>query len=460
MNSISLRKRSLIILSILALIMVMCGGGTADEETTEEVVEETVVETLDSPAVTTARSYGDGFTSEPCPEAIGDYPTGADPSKGCIYLGLLNDYTGPYAAAGLPVEIGIRSYWAWFNQNGCFDEFCVAVMPGADTAYNPQQHLEAYNSIRDQAAGLALSLGTPQTLFILDELDKDDMIAAPLSWYSGWSFDNVDRGLIIEFGSTYCADGMNAVDWMLDSLPANIETIGIMGGQDDYGLDWAAGVKTAAEARGLEVKWEYYAPPGQFDVTQAVTLLVTQPVDAYFPATSPGNMAQVAGGAAQKGVIPITMMATPSYSGQFVVEGSPVKALMESGAFYVSSVFAPYAGQTAGHEKMRNVLTASGIESTSVYIVAGWASQQHISSALAVAVKGDLTRKGVRLAANGVPVSSDGMFPSKVLGSNTQTPVSVITRPNGEAAGGTDILQTDYTGPTGQGYNWSSGPCS
>ena len=50
-------------------------GGTAEEETTEEVVEETVVETLDSPAVTTARTYGDGFTSEPCPEAIGDYPT-------------------------------------------------------------------------------------------------------------------------------------------------------------------------------------------------------------------------------------------------------------------------------------------------------------------------------------------------------------------------------------------------
>ena len=82
MNSISLRKRSLIILSILALIMVMCGGGTAEEETTEEVVEETVVETLDSPAVTTARTYGDGFTSEPCPEAIGDYPTLADQPPG------------------------------------------------------------------------------------------------------------------------------------------------------------------------------------------------------------------------------------------------------------------------------------------------------------------------------------------------------------------------------------------
>ena len=60
MNSFSLRKRSLIILSILALIMVMCGGGATEEEATEEVVEE-VVETLDSPAVTTAKSINTDF---------------------------------------------------------------------------------------------------------------------------------------------------------------------------------------------------------------------------------------------------------------------------------------------------------------------------------------------------------------------------------------------------------------
>ncbi|MEL1232755.1 MAG: hypothetical protein VW667_02485, partial [Candidatus Neomarinimicrobiota bacterium] len=70
MNSISLRKRSLIILSILALIMVMCGGGATEEEVTDDVVEEAVVETLDSPAVTTAKSVKSDFgvTEEPCPE--------------------------------------------------------------------------------------------------------------------------------------------------------------------------------------------------------------------------------------------------------------------------------------------------------------------------------------------------------------------------------------------------------
>ena len=463
MNSISLRKRSLIILSILALIMVMCGGGATEEEATEEVVEEVVVETLDSPAVTTAKSVNTDFgvTEEPCPEAIGNFPTNADQAKGCIYLGILSDYTGPYGAAGLPVEIGIRSYWAWKNLTGCLGDYCVAVREAADTGYNPQKHLEEYNAMRNDVAALALSLGTPLTLFILDELDKDNMLAAPLSWYSGWSFDAVDKGLIIEYGSTYCADGMNGLDWSLDNLPVDIKTIGIVAQQDDYGLDYAAGVKTAAAARGVEVAWEYLYAPGQFDVTQAVGLLVTKPVDAYFPAVDPGSMAQMAGGAAQNGVVPITMMATPSYSGQFVIEGSPVKGLFESGAFYISSVFAPYGGNTAGHENMRNILAGAGVESTSVYIVAGWASQQHISSALEAAIKGtDLTRAGIRRAAANVPVSSDGMFPSKTLGANVQTPVSVMTTPNGALPGGTAILNDGFTGPTGEGYDWSGGPCS
>ena len=70
--------------------------------------------------MTTAQTVktGVGVTSEPCPEAVGtQVPTGADPeSKGCIYLGLLNDYTGPFAAAGPALETGQRAFWLWANQ--------------------------------------------------------------------------------------------------------------------------------------------------------------------------------------------------------------------------------------------------------------------------------------------------------------------------------------------------------
>ena len=142
-----------------------------------------------------------------------------------------------------------------------------------------------------------------------------------MSWYSGWSYMSVDRGLVVEFGSAYCADGMNAVDWAVDNYPAPIKKIGIIAYQGDYGGDWAAGVKKAAATHGMEVAWEYIPPVTEFDITQAAGLLVTQPVDAYFPALSPSLMAQVIGGAAQAGVIPLAMLAAPSYNDAFVQEG-------------------------------------------------------------------------------------------------------------------------------------------
>ena len=94
-----------------------------------------------------------------------------------------------------------------------------------------------------------------------------------------------------------------------------------MGFAGDYGSDWAAGVTKAAEANGLTVAWTYTPPSTEFDVAQAVGLMVTQPVDAYYPAISAGLMAQVAGGAAQQGLTPFAILAGPSYNDAFVQEG-------------------------------------------------------------------------------------------------------------------------------------------
>ena len=76
------------------------------------------------------------------------------------------------------------------------------------------------------------------------------MIAAPMSWYSGYAYKDLDKGLIVEFGSAYCAQGMNAVDWHLQTS-VDIKTVGIIV-RCDYGGDWAKGVVAAAEAMVLQ----------------------------------------------------------------------------------------------------------------------------------------------------------------------------------------------------------------
>ena len=457
----SKRERGVIIFSILLLVLGACGGG-ATEETSEPVEEEVVAETLDSPAVTTAKAIntGIGVTEEPCPEAVGAVPTGANPSQGCIYLGLLNDYTGLYAAVAPALEVGQRAFWLWVNSTGGIGGYSVAITEGQDTGYNPQKHLEGYNAIRNDVAALAMSLGTPQTVFILDELDADNMVAAPMSWYSGWSYKSVDKGLVIEFGSAYCADGMNAVDWAADNSPVPVQRIGIIAYQGDYGGDWAAGVRAAAKANGWEIGWEYIPPVTEFDVAQAAGLLITDPVDAYFPALSPSLMAQVMGGAAQAGVTPLAMLAAPSYNDAFVQEGFALKGLFESGLVYNLAFVDPFEADTPGHAAMRATM-ASFSDSASTFLVAGWASQYHLKGVLEAAVKGnDLTRAGIRRAAANVNVSSMGMMPTRELGQNRADPETSIGKPDGSIGSGTQLLASKYVGKTAAAHDWSAGPCS
>ena len=306
-----------------------------------------------------------------------------------------------------------------------------------------------------------MSLGTNQTLFILDEMDKDNMVAAPMSWYSGWSYKSLDRGLVVEFGAAYCADGMNALDWAIASLPVDIKTIGIMGFAGDYGGDWAQGIKYAAEKNGITVAWEYLPPTLEFDVAQAVGLMVTQPVDAYFPAVGPGEMAQVAGGAFQQGLTPIAMMAAPSYNDAFVQEGFPLKPLFESGSMYSMAWVAPYEADTAAHATMRATFAQMGIESASSFLVAGWSSQYHLKGVLEAAVKGgDLTRAGIRRAAANVYVESDGMMQTRELGQNRADNDSYINIPDGSIGSGARLLAPSYVGPSAESYDWTSGPCA
>ena len=306
-----------------------------------------------------------------------------------------------------------------------------------------------------------MSLGTPQTLFILDELDKDDMIAAPMSWYSGYAYKDLDKGLIVEFGSAYCAQGMNAVDWALANLPVDIKTVGIIGNAGDYGGDWAKGVAAAAEANGITVAWSYLPPATEFDVAQAVGLMVTQPVDAYFPALGPTAMAQVAGGAFQQGITPIAMMAAPSFNDAFVREGFALAPLFTSGSMYVTAFVDPYEADTPGHAAMRATFDAVGQVTGNLFVTAGWSSQYHLKGVLEAAIKGgDLTRAGIRRAAANVDVDSDGMMPIKNLGKDGAQTETFVGVPTSDNLSGIKSLVSKYTGPSAAAYDWSAGACS
>jgi len=463
----SLRKQRIILFLLLSLILAACGGSDTTEE---ETVDTTAApaESLDAPSVTTAQAIktGVGVTEEPCPASYNvggtDVPTGASPDQGCIYLGLLNDYTGPYAAAAGALELSQRAFWLWANSTGGIGDYSVVIIDGKDTGYSPAKHLEAYNEIKDDVAALAMSLGTVQTQFILDQMDKDNMVAAPMSWYSGWGYKSFDKGLVAEFGSSYCTDGMNALDWGLENLPVPIKTIGIVGYAGDYGDDYAAGVRKAAIANGINVAWSYVPPIAEFDVAATVGLMLTQPVDALFSAAALSAGPQIMGGYYQQtGSLPFIFNAAPAYNDAFIAEGFPLRDLYLSGAVYNMAWVGPFETDSPAHAAMR-ATWGNFSDSASSYVVAGWSSQYHVKGVLEAAVKGgDLTRAGIRRAASNVTVTSDGMMTPRELGQDGPDPESTITAPDASVGSGSATIKANYVGPTAAAYDWvGEGPCS
>ena len=186
-----------------------------------------------------------------------------------------------------------------------------------------------------------------------------------MSWWSGWGFESEDRGLVVEFGTNYCFEAMNAVDWSMDALPAagraTPATVGILAFPTDYGEDYAAGVRIAAETNNLTVAWEAPVIPvsagGDPTQIEAVQQVINNPVDVVYLVTGPTETAAIVAGAASQGATNIFIGAAPSWNvGLLASAAAPV---FEAGIYYQSSFTAPWDYDSVGHEKMLQTLGAT-----------------------------------------------------------------------------------------------------
>src|SRR5215211_9219827 len=182
-----------------------------------------------------------GITSDPCPEAVNE-------DNGCIYLGTLSDLTvGPFAAAGPLIGEGQKAFWDRVNADGGIGGYDIDVTEYVrDNQYNPQVTNQVYQEIKPDILALAQTLGSPPTAAIVDDLDAEDIVAAPAGWTSLYLFQDV----ILESGSTYCVDAMNGVDYAVDTY--DVQTVMALHYPGDYGGDAAAGAKIAADANDLD----------------------------------------------------------------------------------------------------------------------------------------------------------------------------------------------------------------
>ena len=153
---------------------------------------------------------------------------------------------------------------------------------------------------------LTNSTGSPHTAAIAEALVDDELVAIPLSWYSGWTDPSIGQN-VLEVQANYCIEAMNGVTYMSETFGNKMAIASFPG---DYGQDGAIGAKIAAEALGLEIVYDGEAAviPGA-DQTPVVTGIAESGADFVWLTTTPGQTAEIVGGAAGAG-LPVSGPAT------------------------------------------------------------------------------------------------------------------------------------------------------
>ena len=388
-----------------------------------------------------------GVTKEPCPKAV-------DKTKGCIYLGVLSDMTGPLAALGVPAADAVQAFWRQVNVGGGVGgKYEVDTTTYVrDHKYNPQTANEVYQEIKGKILGLAQTLGSPTTAAIISDLKANNIVAVPASWTSAWAFEDV----ILESGANYCIESMNAVDFAKDTFaPKSVMAVHYAG---DYGDDAAAGAKIAAEKQGLTFT-NVKTDPGQDKQAGAIAAILAAKPDLVILTTAPAEAAAIVGTTAAQGFTGHFIGTSPTWNPALNL--SPAAPALA--ALYMQSApWLPWATDTPGHQAMR---TALGTPSPlSDGYTAGWVWSYPLKAALEkAAANKDLTRKGVLDAAKSLSsVDYEGMLPTGAGnyagGANGQVKVTAIFKPDKTQPTGTAKVKDLFTGPTAQSYTLTK-PC-
>lgn len=387
-----------------------------------------------------------GVTQEPCPEAV-------DPEKGCIYLGAITDLTGPFSPIGAPMIEGSQAYWRYVNENGGVGDYEVDMVTHVrDNTYNETTHSQEYREIRDQILMLAHSMGTAHTNGILDDTRQQNIVTVPASLGSNWLFEEG----VMEFGTSYCAEAMNMVDYAVDEFDA--ASVGAVHFPGDYGDDAANGAQLAAEERDVEFFRYTTAPGGTDEQTAVIQRILADRPDVVLLSTSAIETGAIVGATVAQGFEGRFIGSTPTWSAGLL--GSQAAPALEARFVHAGAV-APWGHDSEGHAQMRQVAESIGAEPNDWFVL-GWGASSVIHGLLQQAADNDqLSRSGLFEAVDSLAgVDTKGMFPEGAgdytgeVNENASRE-NIISRVEADSPTGLVLEEEWYVGPTVQDFEFT-----
>jgi ABC-type branched-subunit amino acid transport system substrate-binding protein len=476
-------------LAALALVVAACGDDDDDNASETPATTEAATATTAAPATTEAAPATTEAESSAAPEtteasapetteagtvAPADIATDIGVDDSTITVGMLADLSGAFAPLVTEIVEAQKVYWDNVNANGGIAGRQV-VLDVEDTGYDVATTQDKYASMRDKVAIISQSTGSPHTASIAPDLVKDDLIAIPLSWYSGWAFGELGQNAFESY-TNYCFEAMNGIEWF--NKNKDVQKVALISFPGEYGGDGAAGAKKAIEALGLEVVYDgtgQVTPPSADnpnpDQTAIISQIVSSGADLVWASINPTTLAGIMGGAVSQGFTGLWSGNSPTYS--FKLLGTALAPLLDQ--YYIASTYiVTWGSDVPGMQEVVDAMTAArpDLGVSDVYVL-GW-TEGEITKAILdkAAANGDMTRAGIVAAANEVQVDFKGLAPAQSWSGDPNEFVvresyiydvdlanyNPVTLGEGGGSTGWTLLEGPYTSDTAAAYDFTE-PC-
>ncbi len=354
-------KRWIAVLAAAGLVAAACGGDDDDDDAASDATTaETSADagaattaasadtTADTGAATTAaetaeteETTGDtGGTETTAGEEIDpasiETDIGVDDTT--IKVGMLADLSGAFAPLVTEIVEAQEVYWDKVNEEGGIAGRQIELVV-EDNAYDVATQLEKYEVLRDEVAIISQSTGSPHTSAIAQSLVDDELVAIPLSWYSGWPDPEFGQN-VFESYTTYCIESMNGIEWL--AANRDVQTVALISFPGEYGGDGDAGARMAAEELGLEIVYDgagQVTPPSADnpnpDQSAVTSQIVASGADLVWATVNPATLSAIMAGAVGQGFTGLWSGNSPTYS--FKLLGTDLAPLLDE--YYIASTY-------------------------------------------------------------------------------------------------------------------------
>lgn len=411
-------KTSVPLIIALALLAAGCSGDDADDGAD---VATTSTDPQSVPATTAAPP--DASTAPPATEQPGsttvdstDAPrlilTGAGATDTTIRIGLNADLSGVDAQRVVPMIEAQQVFWELVNDRGGIagrHVELVIIDNGSDVAVVDDAYDELVTDPDSAVVMMSHVTGFDMSPTMRDRMVADDIVAIPLSRYSGWSDDELGTN-VLPLTATYCVEAMNAVG----VLGRNASTVAILTVPGRYGKDSGIGARFAAAALGLDVVVDAEGLIVAGDDPQPVIdqLVATQP-DVVWTAMSPTLLARYLVPAFEAGLLATWSGAAPTWDSRLLATDAAIAA---DGRYVHSS---PIAIWGSGDGTTMNDATVALRDALpdrpmSDHLLRGWLEASAALQLLELsAERGDLTRGGVVAALDELELDFGDLAPAQ-----------------------------------------------